>query len=512
MKNRKLLLIVSLVLAMTMSLGGTLAYLTDTDADINVMTVGRVSITQNEQERNSEGKLVEFTQDKPAIPAVYEGSSIPWDVEENWPGEGGQAWKTVKDIPNVIDKFVTVTNTGNTDAYVRTIFAWEVGTEGKNANYMHFVGNANNVTDKTTWSQNWLVDDDDELIIVPIEGTTYAFMECVYQGKLAGGETTIPSLKQIYLDKTATNEVVADYGETFEVIALSQAVQASGFEGTETMSAAEVALNEAFPYVTTGENAKTIEETLTEWFTKANLDIGTPGEDWPNNNPPEDGWTIVSTADELKAALTNGAKVLMKNDITIEATKGGYNKAGIILNGATLDGNGKTLTVTNANETWSCAIYHNGGTVQNLTVSGAMRGIFTAGTSSDIIIDNVIFDDVIYTFNSDDGNKEHSVYISDSALYGWTSFSAVHNEIVFTNCTFGEGSGYAYCRPYQNVTFVGCDFEEGYELDLDDGSVNSKGIKATLENCTYNGEKLTESNVVNMLTDGEAEIPNLIIR
>ena len=43
MKNRKLILIVSLVLALTMSLGGTLAYLTDTDADVNTMVLGKHS-------------------------------------------------------------------------------------------------------------------------------------------------------------------------------------------------------------------------------------------------------------------------------------------------------------------------------------------------------------------------------------------------------------------------------------------------------------------------------------
>ena len=51
MKNRKLILIVSLVLAMTMSLGGTLAYLSDTDADVNTMVLGNVKIEQHEYQR-----------------------------------------------------------------------------------------------------------------------------------------------------------------------------------------------------------------------------------------------------------------------------------------------------------------------------------------------------------------------------------------------------------------------------------------------------------------------------
>ena len=58
MKNRKLLLIISVVLALTMSLGGTLAYLTDTDADVNTMVLGNVKIAQNEQMRDENGELV----------------------------------------------------------------------------------------------------------------------------------------------------------------------------------------------------------------------------------------------------------------------------------------------------------------------------------------------------------------------------------------------------------------------------------------------------------------------
>ena len=51
MKKSTLLMVLSLVLALTVGLGTTLAYLTDTDADVNVMTLGNVDILQNEQER-----------------------------------------------------------------------------------------------------------------------------------------------------------------------------------------------------------------------------------------------------------------------------------------------------------------------------------------------------------------------------------------------------------------------------------------------------------------------------
>ena len=180
------------------------------------------------------------------------------------------------------------------------------------------------------------------------------------------------------------------------------------------------------------------------------------------------GCTPVSTAEELVATLAAGKGVYLLNDITVAATKGGYNKAGILQNKAqTIDGGGHTLTVTGAGSTWDCAIYTNGGVIRNLTVAGAMRGIFTAGQSSDLHIDNVEFKNVIYTFNSDGKMPANpfGVYVSNSTVNGWTSHSNMHTEVIYTNCSFGEGSGYAYCRPYGKTAFVNCTFCAGYSID-----------------------------------------------
>ena len=196
----------------------------------------------------------------------------------------------------------------------------------------------------------------------------------------------------------------------------------------------------------------------------------------------EDGNYWVSTADELVAALEKGNGVYLLNDITIAATKGGYNKAGILQNKAqTIDGGGHTLTVTGAGATWDCAIYTNGGIIRNLTVAGAMRGIFTAGQSSDLLIENVEFKNVIYTFNSDGKMPANpfGVYVSNSTVNGWTSHSNMHTEVVYTNCSFGEGSGYAYCRPYGKTAFINCTFSAGYSID------ESKTTEITYTDCTW---------------------------
>ena len=194
------------------------------------------------------------------------------------------------------------------------------------------------------------------------------------------------------------------------------------------------------------------------------------------------GCTPVSTADELVAALEAGEGVYFLNDITVAATNGGYNKAGILQNKAqTIDGNGHTLTVTGAGATWDCAIYTNGGTIKNLTVAGAMRGIFTAGQSADLHIENVVFKNVIYTFNSDGTMPANpfGVYVSNSTVNGWTSHSDMHTEVVYTNCSFGEGSGYAYCRPYGKTAFVNCTFSAGYSID------KTRTTELTFVNCIW---------------------------
>ena len=192
------------------------------------------------------------------------------------------------------------------------------------------------------------------------------------------------------------------------------------------------------------------------------------------------GLTPVATSEELVAAMKAGQDVFFLNNITVAATKGGYNKAGILQNKAqTIDGGGHTLTVTGAGATWDCAIYTNGGIIKNLTVKGAMRGIFTAGTSADLYIQNVEFKNVIYTFNSDGGNTDYGVYVSNSVVNGWTSHSDVHKEVVYTNCSFGEGSGYKFCRPYGTTSFVNCTFCAGYTVD------QSKTTDITFTNCTW---------------------------
>lgn len=208
----------------------------------------------------------------------------------------------------------------------------------------------------------------------------------------------------------------------------------------------------------------------------------------------------VSGAQDLNDALAQPGYVILPNSMTFSASSttanSGYGATGItVTSGSVLDGNGNTLTVNDANGTWDCAIDADAGTIKNLTVSGAFRGIFMGGASGDVYIDNVIIDNVCYPFNSDAGSKEYGVYISNSTLNGWTSFSDVHKEVVFTNCNFGKSTGayqYAFCRPYNVTSFVNCDFAEGYTME--------PLAAVTFENCTIGGVALTAANLDTLVT------------
>lgn len=216
------------------------------------------------------------------------------------------------------------------------------------------------------------------------------------------------------------------------------------------------------------------------------------------------GNTYYTSLAAAVADASSGDTVTMLEDVTITASQtNGYGKTGIKLDaGITLDGNDHKLTVTGANGTWDSAISMTGGEVKNLTIAGAFRGVFMPGANGDVVIDTCVFEDVVYTFNSDAGSKDYSVTIKNSTLNGWTSYSNVHKSVTFENCSFGKGSGYAYLRPYQATTFNGCTFADGYEVATNQTADNT----LVFNNCTYAGEALSQENGAGLFASGKVMI------
>ena len=205
--------------------------------------------------------------------------------------------------------------------------------------------------------------------------------------------------------------------------------------------------------------------------------------------------TQAKNATDLDTALAEGKNVVLSGNMNFNSSEttanSGYGATGVSVKGSVLDGNGYSLGINNWG-TWDSAVHTTGGTIKNLTINSGMRGIFMGSATADVYIDNVIIDGTVYTFNSDGGSKDYGVYISNSTLNGWTSHSDVHKEVVYTNCNFGEGRGYAYCRPYGPTTFKNCAFEAGF-------AVEALG-QVTFENCTIGGVALTADNLATLVT------------
>lgn len=215
-----------------------------------------------------------------------------------------------------------------------------------------------------------------------------------------------------------------------------------------------------------------------------------------NDYDEDAAYPNVSNSDELIENLENGEDVCFASDIKIEPANmsNAYGTTGInVKDGQTIDGNGHTLDIKGAGSTWDSGISTTGGVIKNITITGSFRGIFVNHNSSHsekVILENVIIDGTVYTISCDQGTGM-GLEATNSTFNGWTSYAATIGDVSFTNCSFGEGSGYAYCRPYAPTAFVGCDFETDFKID--------PRAAVTFENCTVGGVPLTADNVATLV-------------
>jgi len=208
-----------------------------------------------------------------------------------------------------------------------------------------------------------------------------------------------------------------------------------------------------------------------------------------------DGVECVRNADELIEQLEKGNdEIILSSDVKINPAgmSNAYGKTGInVKNGQTIDGNGHILDIKGAGGTWDSGICVQNGTIKNITVTGSFRGIFIKNNTEKVILENVTTTGTTYTISCDQG-ENGGLEATNCTFLGWTSFAATVGNVKFTDCYFGSGNGYAYCRPYAPTEFVGCDFEAGFRLDAV-GAV-------TFENCTIGGVALTAENLATLVT------------
>lgn len=236
MSKKTLLLIVSLVLALGLTMTGTLAYLTDRDTDTNVFTVGNVDIDLTE----------DFEQGSELIP-----------------GEK-------------IDKVPVITNTGDNDAWVWMTVAIPAGMEsdegasknllhwnwmaGTDADYMNAKDQAaideyiakgwlpeGTTIEQIRAGQNWDVEAEIPVGVEEIDGVEYNVYLFKHNIPLKPGETTLGSFCQVYMDTRVDidpegnlawveNGVATELGYNIntmgnpKVYVAAYAIQAEGFD------------------------------------------------------------------------------------------------------------------------------------------------------------------------------------------------------------------------------------------------------------------------------------------
>ena len=267
MKNKKKLvaLLLVLVMAITSVAGATLAYFTDTDDAANTFTVGKVKIDLIEKERvekeatdgsdYTDNNLVDFEEDEPhnLMPI---GTASNKYLDENY-----------------VDKIVTVENTGNSPAYIRTIYAIPV-VEGydekpvQTDNWLHWnVFSAEDVNESLEEGWFWgtketgdypadvndwnsIKGDDGLPEVFTIDGAKYMIYIATNVNEIEAGEETTVALRGLFLDKRVDCEEVeneegktelnyyimlngqkVDLGDisSLKILVFAQAVQSEGF-------------------------------------------------------------------------------------------------------------------------------------------------------------------------------------------------------------------------------------------------------------------------------------------
>ncbi len=477
----------SCALTAAIAVGGTLAYLTSTDSDVNVMTNGNVKIAQHEYQRKTDGDgnyvtkeidgqtsyvLEDFEQGKDLLPIVgdpslpgndsgyagYDSIPVRMSQVDSYGGMDVFAGK------NAQDKFVTVENTGESGAFIRTLVAIECGsTNGA------LVGSSYH----KTWTKN-------SIGIITIDNNNYYLTEYVYAGAqlsdgswrhengvLPAGDTSYPNLSQVYIKSEATNEdMVALDGnnnDTLDILVLSQAVQTEGFAN------AEEALNAGFPKGANNKNIAT-------WFSgMGDVQFVEAGE--------KKAQVLGEDAAEMLDSLEEGNDLIVDKDMDLlgfDTNKVDANGANVTLNGvgpeaygylAFLPDAGEDVTVSNLNVTGSGFVevghYGMGGgnyelnnvKIENLgaTLKNGNKGYNLA--CAFMANGDVVLNDCVFTGTT--AVQDGAMAVDLACGQAWTGYKDDNDNKVSTTVNDGE-FGTVYCWEHSIATFDGADIDTLY--------------------------------------------------
>ena len=199
MKKKLTLVVTCIVLVAAMVIGGTLAYFTDTDNATNTFAVGNVSIDLIEQQRDGNGGLTDFKQNKKLYPIV--GSA-----------QGEKDALGMPTAKNYVDKMVTIKNTGSEKAYIRAYFAiptalddgYETFNAGLNVLHFNFGNKVVNGVVSSTEGAEWIWTHGNKwnYFETTIDGIKYNVYYADYYQAVDAGATTEQLIQGVYLDKS----------------------------------------------------------------------------------------------------------------------------------------------------------------------------------------------------------------------------------------------------------------------------------------------------------------------
>lgn len=221
--------------------------------------------------------------------------------------------------------------------------------------------------------------------------------------------------------------------------------------------------------------------------------------------PVETQAPAITTEADARAALEAGGFVELGADIALSNE--------LVVSNNVLNCGGYTITgpqKVEGDATTENAITVIDGTVENVAVKGVYRGIGDrkgSGANGDVRLKNVNVDCDTYVLNFGYGNGQTGLYVENSTLSGWTSYTKF-KEALFTNCTFtwNEGGDNGNLRPYIDTTLVGCKFVGRTEAD---GTVTpfnikfksgSSGVTLVLDNCYVGDTLITQENIQQLLS------------
>ena len=182
--KKRIKAIVCVAMLAVIAVFGTVAYLTDTESAVNVMTVGKVDVQLIEKQRGDNGGLEDFQNDKTLNPIIgsAQGDKDTWGLPT---------------ADNYVDKIITVENIGRNDAWVRVLVGFPVGMDADDASEMPLHWN----------SGNYFTSDGNFVNNNPVENADFVNWDAAFVGKvtMAGSEYNVYSFtRNVALEKGTT--------------------------------------------------------------------------------------------------------------------------------------------------------------------------------------------------------------------------------------------------------------------------------------------------------------------